>query len=411
MGKSRDRGQAQIASHRFRSLKQMDVLRQAHAANPKKVWWAARASVNSEPSLEGNLANYNEEGYGNMTLDFPRNTRYRAAILAHVKKNKLKWLEVGPGKDAVLTKMVMEAGDDEDKDTMILSIEGNDKAVPEARKKLKQYKTRAKLISALSTDQESIDAIHAYGTVQGIVQEVLGFFASSEGVAYIVAELKKEAAMASTAVYVPTRAATFCCPIYFTQARLGVQNEVYVAENVFALVRKLGIIECRADTNGTWSPKAGMVEYLDFQSADAAELAKKHRRQVRFTTSTVARVNGIGCWIWAETLAEGGEKRLARTQYPYGAAGAPAVAASRLDFSSLWDDDAARGLGWRNVILPFEKTIQIRAQESLIVEFGADLRTPTPKYNIQVWKDDGDIEVQEYGVKITNINPVFEADK
>ena len=388
----------------------MDLLRAAHEASPRKVWWAEKNAVELQPNLEANLANYNEEGYGNMTLDFPRNTRYLAAIRHHVAKGKLRWLEVGPGEDAVLTKMVMKAGDDQDTETQILSIEGNAKAVPKARQKLKQYGARARTVSALSTDQDAVDAIHAYGTVQGIVQEVLGFFASSEGAAFIVAELKKEASLSTASVCVPTRAATFCCPIYFTQQRLGIQNEIYVAENAFALVRKLGIIDCRNDTHGTWSPKAGILEYLDFE-AEPEQLAKRHTRKVRFQTSTAARVNGIGCWIWAETLATGGDKRMARTQYPYGAQDAPGSSATRLDFSSLWDDDGARGLGWRNVILPFDKTLNVRAGDELAVEFRADLRTATPQYLIQIWHDNGDVEVQEYARKIRNVNPVFEADK
>lgn len=370
------------------------------------MWWADKDKVRESPNLEANLANYNEEGYGNMTLDMPRNARYRAAIEYHVQQNKRKWLEVGPGEDAVLTKMVMQADDD----TQILAIEGNAKAVPKARAALKQFKARFQIVSALSTDDDAVAAMQAYGTVQGIVQEVLGFFASSEGVAAILAGLKRDAALAASVVFVPRRAATFCCPIYFTQPRLGISSELYVAENAFALVRKLGIFECRTDTGGTWTPRAAAVEYLDF-TADAEALAAPQFRRAVFTTTTAARVNGIACWIWAETLASGGEKRLARTQYPYGDASVPSASATRLDFSSLWDDEGARGLGWRNPILPFDRTVSLAAGDSLIVEFRAYLQSPTPRYNIQVWHDNGDVEVQEYACKIRNINPVFESDK
>jgi hypothetical protein len=231
----------------------MDLFRAVRVKHPSKVWWADESKTRSMPILAENLNNYAKEGYDSMSLDANRNGRYSMAINEAVTAGARNWIEVGPGecslrvfsfvsysilvvgKDAVLTRMVLEAHDN----THIFAIEGNDKAVKPAEMQLRTrgYKTRSWVFSGLSNEAKAIGAAKDWESAKGcvccsyllnatdcltgkyhaLVQEVLGFIASSEGVAALVGNLKRDLQVSKSFKTVPVRAATLWCPVFLNK--------------------------------------------------------------------------------------------------------------------------------------------------------------------------------------------------
>lgn len=127
-----------------------------------------------------------------MTQDANRNRAYEAAIRHQVQCGNLRWFEIGPGRDALLTRMVLTSPlnprkpqqpsrNPPDQDhrlttTTITSVEGNPTSAAAARKALTMipdHRKRARIISGLSTEQRVIEEIGP-AKFDGFVQELLG---------------------------------------------------------------------------------------------------------------------------------------------------------------------------------------------------------------------------------------------
>ena len=88
----------------------------------------------------------------------------RHAMLPYVPPSPLQrgrgcrvWLEIGPGADAILTRMVMDASA-HPMQPRILAIEGNAQSLRLAQRHLARQ-VRVRALFALSTDQAAIDAM------------------------------------------------------------------------------------------------------------------------------------------------------------------------------------------------------------------------------------------------------------
>jgi len=392
----------------------MDLLAAARSANPTRLWWCADPAAAELADVRLTLTVYNAEGYETMTHDKVRNERFRLGVEA--ARRERRWLEIGPGAHALLTRMVLDGGEP---NTSVLAIEGNPEACEGARLYLKPYSKHAvRLVQAMSTDPAAVDAILANAPAAlpvrtrdtrvsprlqqqqqqqqaaaqsmrsstppryALIQEVLGLLASSEGVCNIIGRLHLAGVRFSAMV--PTRAATFFSPALMDS--VSTTSDVYVASGSFALFRKLEINALLRKTAGsgpTWE-RAGVLEYLDF--ADCANLMRDQHHVTEFESLTEARVNGLAAWIWCETSAEGApaQGRFARTAYPYGCTDVPRARPGSVDFSSNADDMGAAATAWRNVFFPFDSTVTLQANERLSVSVDVTrLDTPSPMYQVR----------------------------
>lgn len=340
-----------------------------------------------------------------MTQDANRNSMYQHAINFIVsKKGAKKWLEIGPGADLCLTKLVLASS----YDTFVWGIEVNEIAVKEARKHLKSLGAtqRVTIVEGLSNDllviKQTKKALQQWGGFQAVVQELLGCFAGSEGAAYIMSRVHKDITGTSI-IQVPSRAATFFCPVLIELQHMAQMTDIYVT-NAFALVRKLPIQSAALSSGGTGSEwlKAGLIEWLDFNKPD--DLTCRQTHISKFLSSTPAQINALACWIWIETSPQGAPRRLAKTGYPWGATGAPEVGDDCVAVSSREDDGKACASNWRNVLIIFPETLFIPANTEVKVVASADLHNVHPTYRFVVQVGG----TRQHITSISNFYPTFE---
>jgi hypothetical protein len=359
-----------------------------------------------------------------MTHDTNRNRAYASGIKnaanaiyepAEGKKNKgtkmspsssLKrrreslWLEIGPGAHACLTQMVLQHDG-----TRIIAVEGNSGAARGADRILKSrgLHPRVTIHTGLSTDP-AVTAKLKDVKFDAVVQELLGYFAGSEGGAYCMAKLLEDVPGIASSILIPSCSGSFLCPALVSETDLNVGSDLYVSAGCFALVRRLAIGRVSRATGGSGRLWEGgrLFEWLDF-----ADLELRQKRVMTFVSDTDALVNGLATWLWAETspgapatvrgsaatspdsTSQFRSPRVPRvlTSFPYGDASAPIRFLERNDFSSNIDDGQACASNWRNAFLPFRNTVLVPAGKELTVTATCQLHTQTPAYRFIVTLD------------------------
>lgn len=327
------------------------------------------------------------------------------------------WLEIGPGAHACLTQMVLQHDG-----TRIIAVEGNSGAAKGAEKILKSrgLHQRVTIHSGLSTDP-MITAKLQDVRFDAVVQELLGYFAGSEGGGYCMAKLLDDVPGITSSILVPSCSGSFLCPALVTEADLNVGSDLYVSAGCFALVRRLAIGRVSRATGGSGRQWTGgrLFEWLDFSDVEL-----RQERVLTFVSETDALVNGLATWLWAETFP-GADQRAAPspspssssslsldsstifrsprvprvlTDYPYGDPNAPVRFLERNDFSSNIDDGQACASNWRNAFLPFPSTVVVPAGKELTVTATCMLQTQTPAYRFHVSLDGKTIAVIEISV-------------
>lgn len=169
----------------------------------------------------GATANYDDEGYDSMSLDHNRN-RYFIDSINGVKDNVTDFLEIGPGADAKLTKMIMEDQiGDQPRFPTVTAIESNKYSFEEAKKKLKKYNARRrKRATVMYGDANEVLGKKLEGSPFGcVVMEIIGFVASCEGQCSLLRSVTPH--LRKDAFAVPARFGTFLCP--YTGGRFGHQ--------------------------------------------------------------------------------------------------------------------------------------------------------------------------------------------
>jgi hypothetical protein len=242
---------------------------------------------------------------------------------------------------------------------------------------------RCTVVPGMTYERRVVKAVKAVG-VDVLLHEVLGYFAGSEGVCAALRDLRARAGVATSTV-VPSRAATFMSPACLHEDQMGAQSDIYVAPPTMALVSRLPIGDAIARTGGSgWGWNAKAFEYLAFD----AELPEVQTRELVFRSATPALVNAVVCWMWCETAASGGAKRLAQTGYPYGDDSLPVRDFNALDFSSNVDDGAAYSSVWRNVVWPLPEALRLAPGQAFRVSVTCELKTYTPRYFFSAFVDD-----------------------
>lgn len=375
------------------------------------VWRAKTGVQKTFAGHRGTLETYKTEGYSSMTQDGNRNSMYKHAVNYAVTEVGAKnWLEIGPGGHLCLTKLVAKASPL----TVIFGIEVNEEAVLEARRYANSQglDKQVTVVGGLSTDAEVIQQAKTRqreeGAFEAVLQELLGCFAGSEGAAYVMSRVHKDITTGTSIVQVPSRAATFFCPVLVEDKHLAHMTlptaAVYYAPNAFALVRKLPIRSAALSSGGTGSEwlKAGLIEWLDFDKPEDLTTVQTHVST--FSSPTPAQINALACWIWVETSRQGAPRRLPKTGYPWRATGAPEVGSGCIALSSREDDEVACASNWRNVLIDLRETLHIPANTEVQVEAWSDLHTVHPTYRFVVHVGG----TRQFATTISNFYPTFE---
>ena len=160
---------------------------------------------------------YDEEGYGTMTRDGPRNAVYAEAIRRAVASGFRSFLEIGCGADACLTRMVLaQAG------TSVHALEANPASAAAAHTTLvganintSRFNITPHISTATELDHFFMSA-RADGSIDAILQEVLGFVASREGIVPIFQNLQSRLGIETAAkrATIPSHCATFFTPTH-----------------------------------------------------------------------------------------------------------------------------------------------------------------------------------------------------
>ena len=296
------------------------------------------------------LKTYDEEGYSTMTHDRPRNAIYRGAIRQAVAGGCERFIEIGCGGDACLTRMVLdEAG------TTVAAFEGNEGAASAAYAGLLHTgycESRYSIHAVLST-APALGEVAARSSIQAVLQEVLGYIASREGVVPVFRDLQRRLGRGSWAA-LPSHCATFFMPtlVQLSEVRHNLTHSLSLLGGLgghavkrgkaalfldaegrggrgsasasaggsrdssssssssadllsasFLLVSRLPMREdvcpfwkCHSKALGTGMPLCGALEFLSLEEDMEAQL--QQLRTASFTATRRSVVNSLSCFIW-----------------------------------------------------------------------------------------------------------------
>lgn len=312
--------------------------------------------------------------------------------------------------------MVLERSDD----SLVLAVEANPKSAKHAAKLLGSnlnYKNRFQVVQGYTTDKAVGEVIASYErqhTFDALLQEVLGYIATGEGVAFVIAHLKASLGKEFQPMYIPSRVATFYTPTNIDVNDITTKLcNVYVNPTPHArtiLVRSLpfdlvtphkchDFLDC------------GCLEYVDFQ--DLPPLIGEpneglQKRSKRFKMRHATTVNSLSFFIWVgfnEAANSSNGRASTQTQYPYGVSDLPAHPFECGSFSSC-SVDGACATNWRNLVCIFPHTLHLEEGDVLEVQTMANIMNvsddgqPRPEYEIKVYLH----KKQERGLRKTHVS-------
>jgi hypothetical protein len=341
---------------------------------------------------------YQGEGYSSMTHDLRRNRIYQAAIKQTVAGGKRRFLEVGCGADACLTRMVLAA----DRDATVVAIEGNLKAADAAQRLLSALADvdgrRVKVVTGMSTSRTpEVNAAFAL-EYDVFLQEVLGFIASREGVVSIVADLQSRVD-ASALVFLPGAAATFFTPTYISLDDIKhnfTGRDIFFAAQDHMLVSKVPLDSAAPfrvidPSGGPSAPQCGCLELIDFSApltSDATQLVQC--RMARFEVPAGGQpvtVNSLTVFIWAGFPSATPRRFTAPFGFPFGCSDlVTGLRSAWKDGVLAFSSAACKSEGdttaenWPNLVLLLDRDIHLQPGDALEVDSFADLRDATCRY-------------------------------
>ena len=391
----------------------MDLLKVIIASGKAKVAMDSGAAPQQShtEARQTDVDAYSAEGYQSMTTDGPRNEAFELAIKQAVRDRLLVWLEIGPGSDAVLTKMVFKASRDQNKRVRLVAFEGNVESAERAREVVRKERPRVdcQVFTGLSTNPRLVETatIHCPDV---LLHEILGFFAGSEGAVSAIKDIHRSLqSVGKSPKSIPCAAATFFRPINPSLEDLK-NRGVHINPGVFALLHRLPILNTRCfEHEGVWDPPTGMIELIDFENG----LHPSRLKQVNVTVmrpSAPAIVRGLGTWMWCMTSMNGAPRRWSNPGFPYGSKVTNALGelpSDHIAFSTLHGDDGHVATNWPNVFLPFSEPASVSVEEALVVSTIADLSQIMPRYEINVALRSQSSSRTVYDAVIDDFYPIF----
>ncbi len=169
----------------------------------------------NEFAIAEDLKYYTENGYQSMDSDVFRNKWFQDALIYFSSQHCHNWLEIGPGASGTLSRMVLDAS----AENCLTAIEANSDSAECVRDILSVYGDRVSVLNAFA-ETATIPSDNCYN---GLVAEVLGHFASSEGYIFILNSCK--ARLKDTVAFIPEAFGTLFVPVDLS--RLGSGSECY----------------------------------------------------------------------------------------------------------------------------------------------------------------------------------------
>jgi len=347
-------------------------------------------------------AAYSREGYGSMNNDAIRNNAYKKSIESRCQHHKqTHWLEIGCGASAWLTRMVLEQAS-----SNISAIEVNRESALTAQKILASTysQERFEVIQAMSTDHPRISL-----QPDIILHEILGYFASSEGLWCAVSDairtyLPKASANQQLRV-LPSRAATFFCPVAVQTKHL--HKQTYCSTKII-LTRKLSFADVMLSRNSRY------FEFFDFSAYDQDRNENPSTQEYShvFEVQKEGDLNGLGAFIWADAgVPSSGfsrsRKPICCNLYPYGDDRIRKPQnANTLTFSSN-THSAAAATNWRNPVILLEAT-HVHVGWHVHVKSTVILSTNRPQYDFEVSVQDDHNSVKSYQKVHLSMDDLYE---
>jgi amino acid adenylation domain-containing protein/non-ribosomal peptide synthase protein (TIGR01720 family) len=290
--------QVKIRGHRVepaeieQALLRHDLVREAHVAPVQApggqtelaAWVALREPVELWPSIAEFFV-YDDLAYGAMAGDEQRNASYRAAFARHLPGKTV--LEVGPGAEAVLTRMAIEAGA-----RKVYAVEISPEVAEKARAQLAQagMADRAEIIVG------DITQITLPESADVCISEIVGSIGGSEGSAVLIEATRRW--LRDPAAQIPARSLTRLAGVALGERldALGFSETAadYVAR-IFA--QQGGAFDLRLCLKNL--PEDAIVtstdvlEDLDYRR----RLATQSRHDIQLDVTASARIDGLLAWL------------------------------------------------------------------------------------------------------------------
>ena len=237
---------------------------------------------------------YTKEGYSVMTQDRVRNHAYRSSICFVIKKLNKKAcfvLEIGPGADACLTKMILDNG------PLIryVGLEGNEKSVSLCVKRLKsEYDSKNwQIIRTLSTNPTKI-ITDFYRTADLLVHELIGLIASREGMVYVLDDVcqRNNGKLPRT---IPHSVATFFTPTFINSHTWKPQQIKKVLDYPNILLTHFPF---ENKTNAPFLPQCALLEYINCSKDQVIDKNKIQTFITSFQVKEQMTINSLTGFIW-----------------------------------------------------------------------------------------------------------------
>jgi hypothetical protein len=377
-----------LSEHKKKTSSFIEIL----LANPnfrKRAWLSEKFP--REDSIQSATSIYDKEKYSSMTSDVNRNRVYqkgiKLAIETQILNCPLQILEIGPGADAVLTKMILAC-----KTPMFLTaIEGNPKSATSAIVALRNYDKKRFQVMQGNSNNDKFKSFFKSHTFDILVQEILGFIASSEGIAYIINDFHEKNKKSKNIVMIPGSAATFYSLCFITQKEIQShfrrRTELLIGED-YIILPKLNF-----ENINMFPKQMGCLEFLDFNNLNMIQT-----RTEKFDVTQDVAINSLAFFIWAGfpfANEEDKSKRKSRTthmvstNFPYGAEQSLGTSEKTkwtnvLSLSSNANEGMSAASNWQNKVLILPETVNLARKQTLFVDTIVDLRYYVVKYTVRL---------------------------
>ena len=222
-----------------------------------------------------------------MTGDEERVEAYRAWIEAAWKQLRVegqKWLEVGPGRDACLSLLLLKAHPE----AHYLGVEVNRLGCLGARRALASYRN-AQVIEGFVGEAQMKKLPEG---MNALLHEIFGFIASSEGVVATILALRRKY---PGALSVPEMASTYLVPLEIRAEDVVKDPSLLMSHCEFRTRLPFAATQLTSEH--------ALLEVLDFRPEGKLEASQRQRRECRIERDGFLTVLGIYIvlkgWDWS----------------------------------------------------------------------------------------------------------------
>jgi amino acid adenylation domain-containing protein/non-ribosomal peptide synthase protein (TIGR01720 family) len=290
--------QVKIRGHRVepaeieQTLLRHDLVREAHVAPVQApggqtelaAWVALREPIELWPSIAEFFV-YDDLAYGAMAGDEQRNASYRAAFARHLPGKTV--LEVGPGAEAVLTRMAIEAGA-----RKVYAVEISPEVAEKARARLAQagMADRAEIIIG------DITQVMLPELADICISEIVGSIGGSEGSAVLIEATRRW--LRDPTAQIPARSLTRLAGVALG-GRLDVLGFSDTAADYVARIfaQQGGAFDLRLCLKNlpedTIVTSTDVLEDLNYRHAMATE----SRHDIQLDVTAPGRIDGLLAWL------------------------------------------------------------------------------------------------------------------